>query len=508
MYVLTKRGRSHANQHSLALHRLPIISYTGTIKSQEAAMSDADKRTDVALFRYTLILPLLRGQCPPGGKQQMRRQIAAQQHDIPHSSRHAVSTTTLARWERIYQEKGFEGLKPKPRSDSGQSRALSSETLDRAEALKREQPLRSARSVIRILSLDQTNPVSEARIAPRTLRRHLTRRGATAAQILSQQRPKPYRRFERTHFGDLWQGDAMDGPYLPDPAHPDRQRQVFLFAFLDDHSRLVPHAQFYWNEQLPRMEDCLKRAILRYGRPLALYVDRGKVYTSKQLDTICATLGIQRILGTPYYPEGRGKIERFFQFVQSDFLPELARSSITTLRQLNESLLAWIEVVYYCKLHTETGQAPLERFRQDPAPTVRPANPEELRHAFLHREQRKVTKTDTFSFRRNRYRVPAYLRRQSIDIRYDPFDLTRIEVWFNGTFLQLAEPDHIVTTIHPDVEPDPVPTPTPDTGLDYLALLRAERERLIQEQLDGIHFSQLAQPTTDLQEKENDDLVQ
>jgi hypothetical protein len=243
------------------------------------------------------------------------------------------------------------------------------------------------------------------------------------------------------------------------------------------------------------MEDCFKRAILRYGRPLAIYVDQGKVYTSKHLDTICATLGIQRILGTPYYPEGRGKIERFFQFVQSDFLPELAPSSVTTLHQLNESL----------KLHTETGQAPLERFRQDPAPTVRPADPEELRHAFLHRETRKVTKTDTFSFRRNRYRVPAYLRRQSIQIRYDPLDLTRIEVWFNGTFLQLAEPDKIVTTIHPDVEPDPTPTRSSGPGLDYLALLRLERERLIQEQLDGIHFSQLAEPITDSQEKDNHD---
>ena len=111
-------------------------------------MSNADKCTAIALFRYTLILPLLRGQYPPGGKQQLRRQIAAQHHDIPHSTRHAVSTTTLARWERIYQEKGFEGLKPKPRSDRGQSRVLSSETLDRAETLKREQPLRSARSII------------------------------------------------------------------------------------------------------------------------------------------------------------------------------------------------------------------------------------------------------------------------------------------------------------------------------------------------------------------------
>jgi transposase InsO family protein len=271
-----------------------------------------------------------------------------------------------------------------------------------------------------MLELDKTNPVPEAHLAGRTLRRHLARRGATARQLLTDQRPKPYRRFQRPHFGDLWQGDAMDGPYLPDPANPDKQRQVFLFAFLDDFSRLVPHAQFYWNEQLPRMEDCFKRAILRYGRPLAIYVDRGNVYVSKQLDVVCATLGIQRILGTPYYPEGRGKIERFFQFVQSDFLPELAHASVTTLQQLNESLLAWVEVVYHRKLHAETSQAPLERFRQDTAPTIRPADPEQLRQAFLHRDQRKVTKSATFSFRGNRYRVPAYLRRQSIQLRFDP----------------------------------------------------------------------------------------
>jgi putative transposase len=469
-------------------------------------MSDSeDRRTEIALFRYTLILPLLRGEYPPGGKEQLRRQIAAGHYDIPHSSRRAVSSTTIARWERLYREHGFDGLKPQPRRDKGQSRALSLQTLDRAEALKREQPFRSSRSIISILSLDQTNPIPEMRIAPRTLRRQLARRGATSAQLLVQQRPKPYRRFERIHFGDLWQGDAMDGPYLPDPANPDQERQAFLFAFLDDHSRLVPHAQFYWNEQLPRMEDCLKRAILRYGRPLALYVDQGRVYTSKHLDTICASLGIQRILGTPYYPEGRGKIERFFQFVQSDFLPELPHSSVTSLPQLNESLLAWIEVVYHPKLHSETGQAPLERFRQDTAPATRSVDPQELRQAFLHRDQRKVTKTATFSFRRNRYRVPAYLRGQTVELRYDPFDLTRIEVWFNDAFLQLAEPDHIVTTVHPDVEPDPIPSLSPDTGLDYLALLRTERERLLQQQLDGIHFTQLAPPASNPKEDKNDD---
>jgi hypothetical protein len=251
-----------------------------------------------------------------------------------------------------------------------------------------------------------------------------------------------------------------------------------------------------WNEQLPRLEDCFKRAMLRYGRPLAIYVDRAKIHISKQLDTICATLGIQRILGTAYYPEGRGKIERFFRFVQSDFLPELATSSVDTLPLLNESLLAWLEVIYHTKVHSETGQAPLERYRQADTPSTRPVDPTELRQAFLHRDQRKVTKTATFSFKNNRYRVADYLRRQTIELRYDPFDLSRIEIWFQNTFIQLAELDHLVTTIHPDVEPDPTPVVPPDEGLDYLAMLRTERERLLREQLQGIQFTQLSQEET------------
>ena len=199
-------------------------------------------------------------------------------------------------------------------------------------------------------------------------------------------------------------------------------------------------------------------------------------------------------------------MERFFEFVQSDFLPELPTSSVSTLSQLNESLLAWLEVVYHRKLHTETGQAPLERFRQDPAPATRPADPEQLRQAFLHRTRRKVRKTATVSFKGNRYKVPAYLRGKEIELRYDPFDLTRLEVWYNDTFLDLAELEEIVTTNDPDVELDPVPKPSPDSGLDYLALLRLERERLIQAQLDTLHFTQL--DTSSPKEDTSDDCSQ
>jgi putative transposase len=452
---------------------------------------DETWRTEVALFRYTLVLPLLRhNHQRDGSKHQLREAIAAQQHIIPHSNRGTVSVPTLRRWEKAYRHGGFDALKPKPRCDRGTCRAISAETLDRAETLKRELPSRSSRTVADILRREGASPIPEERIAPRTLRRQLSARGATTAR-LTKTNPV-YRRFERSHFGDVWQSDAMHGPKLPDPATPDQQRPTILFAFIDDHSRLVPHAQFYWNEQLPRLEDCLKHAIARYGRPLAIYADQGAVFRAQQLNATCATLGIQRILAKPYSPQAKGKIERFFGFVRSDFLPELAlAASVRTLDDLNLSLLAWLEVVYHRKLHSETGQSPLDRFRQDEAPTVRPVDPLALRNAFLYRVTRQVAKTGHVNFQGNRYSVPGYLVGQKVELHYDPFDLANVEIWYNGQYLEPARPLHIQTTVQPGVTPDPVPPPTPTSGVDYLALLRQEYEQLLREQLPPIPFTRL-----------------
>jgi transposase InsO family protein len=459
-----------------------------------ATPPDDTWRTEVALFRYALILPLLRhDRQRDGSKLSLRAAIAAAHHAIPHSQRHTVSIPTLRRWEKAYRAHGFEALKPQRRNDRGATRTISADTLDRAEALKRELPSRSARTIADIMQRDQASPIPEPELAPRTLRRQLATRGLTTARLAHAQ--TAYRRFERSHFGDLWQSDALDGPQLPDPADPARQRQTFLFAFIDDHTRLIPHAQFYWNEQLPRLEDCLKRAILRYGCPLAIYADQGHVYRADQLNAACATLGTRRILARPYSPQAKGKIERFFGFVRSAFLPELAcSSSVHTLDDLNQSILAWIEVVYHRKVHSETGQAPLDRFRQDDTPSVRPVDPLTLRTAFLFRDTRCVTKAAQINFLGNRYAVPGFLVGQTIELRYDPFDLASLEIWFNQQFFAQAQPVHLHTTIQPGLAPEPTPPPPP-TGVDYLALLRQERERLVQQQLPPIPFTRLSDST-------------
>lgn len=110
--------------------------------------------------------------------------------------------------------------------------------------------------------------------------------------------------------------------YLPGPKDSNKKRVAKLFAFIDDYSRYIVHGQFYFEERGAQLEDCLFKALLSNGKPEQIYVDNGSIYRAKALETTCAKLGIKLSHSTPRRPQGRGKIERFFQFVDSSFKPE------------------------------------------------------------------------------------------------------------------------------------------------------------------------------------------
>ena len=74
-------------------------------------------------------------------------------------------------------------------------------------------------------------------------------------------------------------------------------------------------------------------------------------------------------------------------------------------------------------------------------------------------------------------------------LRYDPFDLANVEVWLNNQRLAQAQPTHLKSTVEPGLTPDPTPPHQPATGLDYLALLRQEHQKLLREQFPSISFT-------------------
>ena len=117
-------------------------------------------------------------------------------------------------------------------------------------ALRREVPTRSVQQVIDILVLAGRCQPGELKRS--TLHDHLERAGAgkRAMKELQGQR-QVARRFAASHRNELWMGDCQHTLHLPDPDAPERRRQVYLLASLDDYSRLIPHAEFYWQERLP-----------------------------------------------------------------------------------------------------------------------------------------------------------------------------------------------------------------------------------------------------------------
>ena len=101
--------------------------------------------------------------------------------------------------------------------------------------------------------------------------------------------------------------------------------------------------------------------------------------------------------------------------------------------------------------------------------------PGQLREAFLWSEWRTVTKTATVNLHGNHYEVDTALLGRKVELVFDPFDLTRIEVRWHGRSMGPAVPHRIGRHVHHKARPDDttVSPPTP-TGIDYLRLVEAK----------------------------------
>jgi putative transposase len=180
----------------------------------------------------------------------------------------------------------------------------------------------------------------------------------------------------------------------------------------------------------------------------------------------------------PGEPAGRGKIERFFRTVRSQFLVEVAQREPADLDELNALFIAWVEQVYHHRAHRETGQSPLVRFMAAGIPDLPSA--ELLREAFLWEAVRTVTKTATVSLAGNRYATDPQLVGRKVQCVFDPFDLTEVEIRWQDQSFGYAAIHTIDAHVHPDAtghlaHPDDMPAV--HSGIDYLALVHAEHEQ-------------------------------
>ena len=428
-------------------------------------MEDPQRR-EIALFRYGLIREPADPGLSPAQRGALVRALAAREHRGPNGEWKMVGRSTLDRWLASYRGGGFDALVPAVRRHRPVSDV---ELLDLAVRLKRENPARTATHIVELLV---TELAGQGRQVPsdRTVQRHFARLGLNVRPDGSP--PEAFGRFEAANVNDLWVGDVAHGPKVGG-------RKALLFAFMDDHSRLIVGHRWGRHEDVLRLEAALRRGLASRGVPGRIYVDNGSPFVSHQLQRICAVLGIQLVHSKPGRPQGRGKIERFFATVRSQFLVEIADDQLDSLEELNRLFTAWVETRYHHRPHRETEQSPLQRFAAAGIPDV--PGSAQLREAFLWSETRTVTKTAMVSLHGNHYEVDAVLVGRRVQLVFDPFDLTYLEVRHDGRPFGTAVPHELKVHVHPKAtaEPPELLDGMQDTatGIDYLALIEQEHRQ-------------------------------
>ena len=431
-----------------------------------------DQLREEALRRYRIIVPLL----DEGLAECERRQIRWLIHN-----RESISDRTLRRYVAAFKQGGFDGLLPRERKDRGSCKAIPPQALELAAELRRELPGRSAERIQQLLASEGYS------VARSTLERHLRQQGLSGREIKAERTEVASRRFTRVGRNTLWQTDLKYGPYLPEPNRTSHKMRTYLLAIIDDATRLVVHAEFYDNQKLPVLEDALRKAIIKCGVPDNLYVDQGKIFVSQWLRLACARLRIRHLTTRAYSPEAKGKIERWNRTVD-EFIQEADLEKPQTLEQLNGLFRAWLSEGYNHREHSSlAGKTPAQAFAQD-AKSLRFPSPEALREAFLWEKTAKVDKAGCISLHGLRYDVGTEYIRKRILVRYDPFDLSVVEVWHDGEKRKLASP-LIIGEYNHNVK-KPVEELEKASQSRLLRLFEAESQKRLRQQLGAFRLSE------------------
>jgi putative transposase len=395
-----------------------------------------DRRFEVALQRYEVISPLLDRPLPRGAQEIMLEEIAGTLHYDVDGKLISLGKRTIERYLSNYLEFGLEGLKPQARPEQGTLKAFAQEALDEAVKIREIRPELSADSIIEELRSAKVTGAEQMNVS--TLNHHL-RRLAKDRPSLKRVVKKRYRLLSVDGAHVLWICDVWDGPFLYDEAMA-RKRRLRLVAIMDAYTRYV-HAEFYFNENRPCIEDALMKAILKHNLPQIFYCDNARTFRSKHLLRIAAELGFTVKHSLPGVPQGRGRIERFFRTVAEKCEPllkeQIDSGKLTTLTDVNGFFAAWLERRYHDRRHGTLKMSPrqalagaqeghLDMSRRIEAATVR--------EAFLWREKREVSSLGAVKIYGNLYEVDEDLLGKTVELRFNPYDLRRILVYSEGIF--------------------------------------------------------------------------
>jgi putative transposase len=240
--------------------------------------------------------------------------------------------------------------------------------------------------------------------------------------------------------------------------------QLYITVLLDAHTRAI--AGFILSSKSPdawTTSLLLRKAILRkdnpdwlnHGIPEVIQPDRGRDFMSHAVHGSLGLLGIRRDPDPPYYPDRKGKIERFFLTLNSHLriLPGHKKaigiskgaaaknlSVLLTRNQLQTEIEHWIVKEYHERVHSETGRKPREHWEE----TVQlrmPESIEQLDSFLMKADKTRIVKNTGVRFKNKHYWSPelAHQYKQEVTVGYNPEDLDSILLYDAATGEYIGE---------------------------------------------------------------------
>jgi transposase InsO family protein len=374
---------------------------------------DADMQRQTALLRFSIIAPLCNDTYDAPSKEAFCRQLAQKVYTLPNGKTRRFAADTIKNWAIQYKKLGFDALVPKSRNDIGKPRILTEPVIARIYELKEKYPHITGTLVYQKLIEDGF--IKQSKVSKSTILRFIKANHLSRAEL----EPVDRKAFEMEHANDCWQADSSVGPVI---TVNGRKTATWLISFIDDASRLIAHAEFYFNDNGLNVQLALKKAIYKFGVPKRLYLDNGSSYANNQLQLICASLGIILIHTPPYSPEKKGKIERSFRTLKDTWMNGLDWNQFHSLSSLNHELSEFVNEKYNNRVHSVTKTTPKDRWLADAA-LVRHLPQDVIEDSFLHRLDRKVYGDATIRIDTVIFEVPPQYIGHKLSVRYSPGNL-------------------------------------------------------------------------------------
>ena len=355
------------------------------------------------------------------------RAVAERNHTDPITGNvHHFTWRTIQTWFSRYKKNGIATVESKIRSDKNQYRKVNVQQL--AAGIQEVQPSINPNKVGRSLksaiykTLLKNGIFSRSQLSQTTFYRMVRENELLNKETCDKMRLS----FAMRYTNEMWQADTMYGPAIKNSE--GQWKKTYLIAFIDDASRVITHAQWFYNDNTENMIHAFRCAMYKRGKPERLYFDNGSNYKSVEIQKACLRLGIKLSHAPIRDGAAKGKIERFFRGFRDRFLT--VESQFTSLQDLNERTQNWIEKEYNSQHHRGIGMIPVDRFNLDISRIVYLHDDKYSEEAFMNEENRVVNKTNTINIHKKTLECPVHLTEKKVQVRFDRNRMDRYIVYY------------------------------------------------------------------------------